>query len=102
MLLMKRTYFDAIRRGAKTTTLRYWRHPHVRPGAVYTIGGLGRIGIDDLAVVRLADLTDAHARADGFEDLGALREALDALYPPAARQDRQLYLVQFTFLDKEM
>ena len=82
MLLMKKIYFDAIRRGEKTTTLRYWRYPQVRPGAVYVIRGLGRVGIDDLAVVRMEDFTDAHARADGFEDLPALREALDALYPP--------------------
>jgi len=99
MLLMKRIYFDAIRRGEKTTTLRYWRRPQVRPGAEYTIGGLGRVRIDALTVVSPAELTDAHARADGFENLPALHEALGALYPPAARQGRQLYLVQFTFLD---
>ena len=97
MLLMKRIYFDAIRRGEKTTTLRYWRRAQVRPGAVHLIRGLGSVRIDEVTVVRPDDLTDAHARADGFENLAALDEALDAMYPPDRRQGRELYLVRFTF-----
>lgn len=101
MLMMKKIYFDAIRRGEKTTTLRYWRWPRVRPGTVQTIRGLGSIRIDDLTAVGKDDLTDAHARADGFEGLAALREAMDAIYPPANRDGRRLYLVRFTFLVRE-
>ena len=98
MLLMKRIYFDAIRRGEKTTTLRYWRWAHVRRDRVQQIRGLGGLRIDEVSVVDLGDLTDAHAHADGFEDLAALGEALDAMYPAEKRQGRQLYLVRFTFL----
>jgi len=98
MLLMKKIYFDAIRRGEKTTTLRYWRWAHVRRDTIEQIRGLGAVRIDEVTVVRPEDLTDAHARADGFEDLPALIEALDAIYPGEKRQGRQLYLVRFTFL----
>ncbi len=40
MLLMKKKYFEPIRRGAKTTTLRYWLRPRVKYGSVHKIPGL--------------------------------------------------------------
>lgn len=101
MLLMKKIYFQAIRQGTKTTTLRYWRRRQVRAGSVHEIRGLGPIRIDDVHRVRAADLTDAHARADGFADLASLLAALDAMYPPADRDGRELYLLQFTFLPQD-
>ena len=97
MLLMKKIYFDAISRGEKTTTLRYWRRAQVRPGATHLIRGLGKVRIDEVTIVRPDDLTDAHARADGFASLAALTEALDTMDPPDRRDGRQLYLVQFSF-----
>jgi len=101
MLLMKKTYFDSIARGEKTTTLRYWRWAHVRSDTVQQIRGLGRVRIDEVTVVRLEELTDDHARGDGFESLAALTEALEAMYPPEKRQGRELYLVRFTFLGQQ-
>ena len=100
MLFMKKVYFDAIRRGEKTATLRYWRWPRVRRDSVHSIRGLGKVRINDVTIVRQGELTDAHARADGFENLAALREALEAIYPPAGRQGRRLYMVRFAFLDE--
>jgi len=96
MLLMKKVFFEAIRSGGKTTTLRYWRRRMVRPGSLQTIPGLGKVRIDEAACVELADLTDADAQADGLTDLKALRAALHDLYPPARREGRKLYLVRFT------
>lgn len=98
MLLMKKVYFDAIRSGAKQTTLRYWRHMHVRPGSVHTIRGLGAVRIEAVRSVEWADLTDADARADGFDDLPALKSALAQMYPPKKRRGRTLWRVHFTFL----
>jgi len=98
MLLMKKRFFDAVRSGAKTTTLRYWRRCMVRPGRVRTVPGLGKVHINSAEPVDPSDLTENHARADGFESVGALLEALNALYPPAGREGRKLYLVRFTYL----
>jgi hypothetical protein len=98
MLLMKKQFFDAIRTGQKTTTLRYWRRRMVAPGSVHRVRGLGRVQIDSVAEVAAADLTDANAQADGFDTLAQLTETLDTLYPPADRQDRRLYKVSFIFL----
>lgn len=98
MLLMKKMFFDAIRSGRKTTTLRYWRRPHVREGAVCRISGLGKLRIDKVRCVGQAKLSDADARQDGFENLTALRKALDKMYPADKRKGRKLYQIHFTFL----
>ena len=99
MLLMKKQFFDAIRTGRKTTTLRYWRSPLVAPGSVHNIRGLGRIRIDRIHPIRLRELRAADARADGFETLTALKRALKKMYPTRRRGDRRrLYQIHFTFL----
>jgi len=100
MLLMRKVFFEAIRSGVKTTTLRYWRRRMVKPGSLQRIPGLGKVRIDEAACVEIGDLTDADAQADGFIDLKALRTALHDLYPPARRKGRKLYLVRFT-LEKD-
>jgi len=98
MLLMKKEFYPAIRDGRKTTTLRFWRRSMVQPGRVVRIRGLGRLRIARVRAVRLEDLTEGDAKADGFDDLNDLRRTLDALYPPEERQDRTLYQVHFTYI----
>ncbi len=98
MLLMKRIYFDAIRTGAKTTTLRYWRTPRVRAGGTYRIHGLGRIEVLTIAPTTLTALTNTDAQADGFADLPTLKRALRKLYSPMQRKARTLYQIRFVFL----
>jgi len=98
MLLMKKEFFDAIRVGAKTTTLRYWPRLMVREGSTHTIRGLGKVRIERVQVVELTSLTAADARADGFAGLAELTAALKRLYG-RPRADRQLYRVHFTLLE---
>ncbi len=94
---MKKQFFDAIRRGAKTTTLRYWRRPMVRPGSVHKVRGLGYLHVERAEPVEFAHLSDADAHADGFASLAELRDALHVMYPPEKRKDRRLFLVQFRY-----
>jgi len=98
MLLFKKVFFDAIRAGTKTTTLRYWRRRMVRPDSFHRVRGLGLLHVRDVRAIDPASLTEADARADGFDDLGQLRSALDDYCPPDRRADRQLYQLRFTFL----
>ena len=98
MLLMKRQFFDPIGAAGKTTTLRYWPRRMVRPGSRHTVRGLGAVRIDDVQLIDAATLTDAHALADGFDGADNLLAELDRLYPPDARDGKELYLVSFTFL----
>ena len=98
MLLIKRQYFEAIRAGTKTTTLRYWRWARVRPGSVHKVPGLGLVRIDIVQFASEARLTDSDARADGFVSLDDLLRALRQMYPPQSRNGRRLYHVHFTYL----
>ena len=101
MLLMKKVFFDAIRSGRKTTTLRYWRHQRVRPGQVHTMPGLGKVRIESVEVVDLSSLTGAEADDDGFCSRADLLEALERMYPALAKggePGRRAYRVRFTHL----
>ena len=100
MLFMKKQYFDAIRSGRKTTTLRYWRGRLVRPDSIHSVRGLGRVHVQDVREVRLEQLTDADAQADGFDTLAELKRTLDEYYPPEKRQGRTLYQVRFSFVQE--
>jgi hypothetical protein len=99
MLLFKKTFYDAIAGGTKTTTLRYWRHRRVKPGSVHSVRGLGRIRVESVEQVSPADLTKEHARADGFATLADLLAALEQMYggDPQA-EGRRLYLVRFEYV----
>jgi len=99
MLLLKKQFFPAVRSGAKTTTLRYWHRRQARPGSVHLVPGLGRVRIESVEPANSRTLTEDDARADGFDSLKALREALDHLYPRSRRKLRTLYRVRFTLLD---
>lgn len=98
MLLMKKEFFDVIRDGAKTTTLRYWRRLMVRAGSVHSVRGLGTVRVDDVRAIEADDITDADALADGFAGRAELTAALAELYTPPQRRRRTLYKVAFTFL----
>ncbi len=101
MLLMKKQFFDAIRSGRKTTTVRLWKRQMARAGEVHTMPGLGKIRIDDVRKATLAELTDADAVADGFESAADLIAALREIYPnldaDGTAAGRTLYAVYFTY-----
>jgi len=79
MLLMKKIFFDAIRSGEKTTTLRYWGRQYVNPGSVEFVRGLGKLRIDGVRKVNFNQLTDNDAQRDGFETLRDLNITLDEI-----------------------
>ena len=100
MLLMKKIFFDSIRTGRKTATLRYWKSQRVRIASIHIVPGLGRVRIDDVKPVAISRLRLADAVSDGFKSLKSLRDTLAGLYPADMRQGRRLYQVWFTFLGK--
>lgn len=98
MLLMKKIFFEAIRKGTKTTTLRYWQRPQVRAQSNTLIPGLGYVRIEAVRPVSLEELTERDAQADGFATLADLHAALGELYSSDSRTGRTLYHVHFTYL----
>lgn len=100
MLLFKKVFWDAVRRGEKRTTLRRWRHPRVRAGSRAFAPGVGWLWIESVDIVRLCDLTPQDARDDGFASRSKLRTAMRAMYRnqgAAARQRGEMrwYRIRF-------
>jgi len=101
MLLMKKIFFDAIRSGKKTSTLRFWRRPRVRAGSRHNIRGLGKIHIEAIELIDPEMLTHEDAVNDGFDSLAELKRAMNELYPSDLRRGRKLYRIRFRYLGRE-
>ncbi|MBX3426257.1 MAG: ASCH domain-containing protein [Pirellulales bacterium] len=80
MLLFKKKFLPAIRAGAKTQTIRLWKHRMMRPGQRSYVPGVGPIRIDGVEEVAVEGLTDADAVPDGFPTAEALRTELQTIY----------------------
>ena len=102
MLLFKKRFLDAIRSGAKTQTVRLWKHRRMKVGQRSYIPGVGYIGIDAVDQVELDELTDADARLDGFENVAVLREELETLYGDRLEAGEGIYRVRFHVLPEEL
>ena len=77
--------------GEITQSIRVWMHPRVRVGGRYPLLH-GAIEVTDLTEIDLEDVTDAMARAGGFETLDALMKT--------ARHGRgeRVFKVEFRFV----
>ena len=85
MLLFKKKFLDAIRRGEKTQTVRLWKFRRMRPGQRSYIPGAGYIEVLNVDEVALDALTDDDARPDGFPSADALRGEIAQLLSGTAR-----------------
>lgn len=101
MLLFKKKFLDAIRRGEKTQTIRVWKHRRYKAGQRSYIPGVGYIRILTVDQVDLAQLTDADALPDGFESADALRAELAQLYADPKHAGHKAFRVQFCLLPDE-
>jgi len=98
MLLFKKKFLEAIRRGQKTQTIRLWKYRRMKPGQRSYIPGAGYIRITAVDEVQLDDLTDDDARPDGFESAQALREEITRLYRKQLAEGHRSYRVIFHLL----
>jgi hypothetical protein len=82
---------EGVRRGKITVSLRYWKHPHVRAGAVYPMDE-GLIEVQSVEPIEPGDITADLARESGFA-------SLDALLKVAQHgTSKTTYLVRFRYL----
>ncbi|MEM6328885.1 MAG: ASCH domain-containing protein [Planctomycetota bacterium] len=95
MLLFKRKFLDAIRRGEKTQTIRLWKHRLMRTGQRSFTPGVGPIRVTLVEEVSLDALTDADAQPDGFATADALRHELRTIYGDKLQAGYQAYRVVF-------
>lgn len=98
MLLFKRKFLDAIRRGEKTQTIRLWKHRMMRAGQRSYTPGVGYIRITGVEEVSLAALTDADAVPDGFATAKALRKELRDIYGDKLAAGHKAFRVSFRVL----
>jgi hypothetical protein len=101
MLLFKKKFLDAIRRGEKTQTIRLWDRRRMKTGQRSYIPGVGYIHVERVELVALADLTDADALPDGFTSAAQLQEELRTLYADGLAKGYQAYRVVFRVLPAE-
>ena len=95
MLLFKKKFMDAIRDGKKTQTIRLWRWRRMRAGQYSYVPGAGYIVIDEVAEVRLEELSDDDARPDGFATAADLRAEIAQLYPSAEADGYRAFRIRF-------
>lgn len=98
MLLFKKKFLPAIRRGQKTQTIRLWKYRRMRSGQRSYIPGAGYIRITAVDEVELDALTDDDARPDGFETADQLRAEIASLYPEQLAEGHKAYRVVFRLL----
>jgi len=101
MLLFKKKFLPAIRRGEKTQTIRLWKYARMRPGQRSYIPGAGYIRITAVEEVRLAELRDEDALPDGFDSAEQLRAELERLYPEQLARGHRAFRVAFRVLPPE-
>jgi hypothetical protein len=101
MLLFKKKFLPAIRRGEKTQTIRLWKHRRMKPGQRSYVPGAGHIRITAVDEVRLEQLTDADAQPDGFATADQLRLEIARLYPQQLAQGYLAYRIRFALLSAD-
>ncbi|GAA2860160.1 hypothetical protein GGQ99_003883 [Aminobacter niigataensis] len=93
-MLLKQATLEGIRRGDITLAFRRWQRPTVKAGTgLRTAVGVVRIGV--VEVVDEATLSEADARAAGYNDLGALTADL------RDGADRTLYRISFDGIEAD-
>lgn len=95
MLLFKKRFLEAIRRGEKTQTIRLWKRRFMRAGQRSYIPGVGRIRIQSVDEVCLEELTDADAIPDGFATAEQLRAEIAQLYGDPLPSGYRAYRIVF-------
>jgi hypothetical protein len=95
VLLFKKKFMPAIRSGAKTQTIRLWKHCRMRAGQRSYIPGAGYIRVLSVEPVEIAELTDSDAVPDGFDTVEALRAELSTLYAGQLAAGHRAYRVRF-------
>ena len=83
--------------GELTVTWRLWKRPHVKVGRAYPTGH-GAVVIDDVRLVRAADVTDADARQVGPPDAKALIDLVRSHTRAKVTGDTILHRVEFHYL----
>ncbi len=82
---------DRVRSGEITCSIRIWKQPRVKVGGRYSLPP-GKIIVESLLEISLADITPALARRSGFTGV------VDLLKTAKHGQGRRVFLVEFRYV----
>jgi hypothetical protein len=81
VLLFKKAFHEGLSSGAITVTFRRWQKPHVKAGGRYRCHPIGVLEVEEVALVRVREISGRDAVAAGFASLEALVGYLGELGP---------------------
>lgn len=76
MLLFQKQFHEPLKSGAVTLTFRRWDKPRVKVGGRYRCHPIGVLEVDDIARVKVREITEDDASRAGFGSRGELIEYL--------------------------
>jgi uncharacterized protein YqfB (UPF0267 family) len=101
LFTFKKEYKPLIISGRKTQTVRVWKKCTLREGRVIKSPGLGRLRIDEIAQIKLKDLTEEDARLDGFDSRAEMLSVLKKIYKLKQTDNPTCYRVRFKYLGED-
>lgn len=108
-MLFKPEHIAMIRSGRKTQTRRTWKKPRAKVGSTHLLKtqmlsseNFGRIEILNVHREPLSSMTDADARAEGYDTLVEFRAVWERINGLGSWDpDTWVYVVEFEFLGGE-
>lgn len=97
MLLFQKRFHEGLKSGAITVTFRRWDKPHVRVGGRYRCHPIGVLEVDEIATVRVRDISDDDVLRAGFVTRAELVAYIASAREVRLRPDSQLFRVALRF-----
>jgi hypothetical protein len=94
-LLFQKRFQVGIVDGAVRLTFRLWDKPHVKVGGRYRVHPIGVVEVDAVSQVQLKDITEADARASGFDSRAELLAYMKPVARKPLRATTKVYRVAF-------
>ena len=92
-MMFKQKFHAGIVAGDITCTFRYWKRTQVVAGNFYKINPIGRIEVHKITTIKPDDLTQANAKASGFDSVAQLFAYISSF----DTDQRTLYRIEFSF-----
>jgi hypothetical protein len=93
LMQFSKTLRERVKTGEITTSIRFWKYPHVMAGSHYKLDG-GEVIITSIREINFDDISEAIARKSGFSSLAAL------LNTAQHGTGHHIYFIRFYYMEK--
>ncbi|HNR58662.1 MAG TPA: ASCH domain-containing protein [Methanothrix sp.] len=109
MILFQPEHVEMIRTGRKTQTRRLWKRPRAKVGSIQLIKtqmisplNFGSVEVMNVYHEPLGSMTDADAKAEGYDTLEEFRAVWERINGPGSWDpETWVYVVEFAYLGGE-